>query len=621
MVSKRLCLALCLLFASTAFAPPATAAPWEEAVETARAAQDREIQQAKRNKNLARVVNVAKARLARQRNVLNTYLVGRALYYDAKYDQSLAGQLAREGKKAEAEKLALRARGKAQESIQVMRECVRIEPRFWYAHKSLAQLYLETNQLDPALVHLNNVLGVKASDADVLKLAVAIHGARKEWPQVERYANSFLQRYPQELAMRMALVQCLADQGRLKDAEREMEVVIRQKGDDPQLRMSYVLLLYRIAFQGKAEGGEPDAAPLRKAANQLERIIRTRPNSFELWGTLGEMYFHLKDKKNLERVLVQMVRYAPSADTKQRLEKNLEALRKGGRIGGPPASGGPRPVAKDPVAQLVEAALDETNAKKRQDALQQYLDARIPFLPLVLYARVDPQLEPNPGCRRLILRILGQMEALEAIKHIARGLWDPDPSVRVVASDELGKYTHKGILLYLEPTLFNVRIDPIPNAEKARRALGLEYNSVRDALFNHTKFRDRELMAEGPIPLEKAAANRERWQTFFRSDRGRLAFLDALDKFGELGDPYPERYLLVRAAGEDEHLEVRRRAYAVLRAHAEQVEAGDQDFLKKRWAGFPIFDPQSISKETSAETRRRLLAWYQTTRTGNAAPK
>lgn len=606
-----------LLLPALACATVSAAEPWEVAVDQARATQDREIQQAKRNGTLARVVNLAKSKLSRQRTVLNIYLVGRALYYDAKYDQSRANQLARDKKKAQAEALLRQARAKAEESIQVMRECVRVEPRFWFARKSLAQLYLETNQLEPALEALNAVLAVKPRDGDVLKLAIAIHGARKAWPQVELYARRFLERQPQELAVRMALVQCLADQDKLADAAREMEVVIRERGDDPQLRMSYVLLLYRLAFQGKAEGGQPEAAPLRTAANQLERIVRTRPNSFELWGTLGELYFHLADRKNLERVLTQMVRLAPNAEAKQELEANLARLRQGGRIGAPPQSGGPGvSKAKDPIAQLIEDALDETNPKKRQAALQKYFDARIPYLPLVLYARVDPKLEPHAACRRLLLRILGQMEALEAIKHVARGLWDPDASVRIVAADELGKYTHKGILLYLEPTLFNVRIDPPPSGAEARRRLQLEYNTVRDALFNHTKYRDRELMAEGPIPVDELAANRKRWTSFFRSDRGRLALLEALDAFPELSDPYPERYLLVRAAAEDEHLEVRRRAYGVLRAHAEQMKAGDQAFMQERWADFPMFEPAEITKETSAATRRRLLAWYQTTRDG-----
>lgn len=564
------------------------------------------------------VVARAKARLARQGNVLNLYLLGRATYYSALEDLRKAitvaqGKQPQEAKQREFKALQSQARAKAESAIGLLQQVLQSAPRFWWADRGLARLYLETNRVDLAYTHIRKALAIKPRDPRNLEVALGIAQQQKRWAAAEAHARLLIELEPANSEFRLSLIGIFVQQAKIDAAIKELEPLVRAAPGRADLRYQLAGLIIQHAMRPVPQGGKPIAGEIRKAVNHLWQVLRLRPNAYPIMGLLEEAYVNLillengpKDRQRLEELLNRMTAIAPGPKERARVDNNLKRLRSGEQLGNVPK----REVSpQNEVVRLIEIALDNPDRVKRAEALQQLLDMRLAEIPRALYSRLSASLEPCPICRSLIVRLLGQLEIVPAIRHLARGLQDADMQVRVVAADELARYTHKGVATYIEPLFFNLRLAPLPTERAAQKSLRREYNALRNALHSHTQFRDRELMAEGDIKLEAMAANRKRWQDFFRSERGIQVLLDSLKVFGELNDPYPERYVLLRVIGTNEDLRVRNAALAVLNDWDAQITADAKHIMRERYRSFPRY--AEITDANLVEVRAAMLKWYK----------
>ncbi len=545
---------------------------WEAEVEAARKTQDKELRAAKRQGSIKSVVITYQSRHQRSPTVLNKYLLARVLYYDKR----------------------------ANDAARLLKECLRANADFWFANLNLAILAYEQQKYEYALTYIDRVLRMRPKELPAIELRTQILLSKGDMGPAINALQDLLEIDPGNNSIRVALARAYARTKQLESAERELLAVKKALPGDMEV----------LEFLGMVQ---LELAKYTEAARSLERVVYMNDKAVHVMQALEVVYVQLEDRKRLIRNYERLIPLMRDAEIKERLKQRVAELESGAPIKRPAQPASPK-FPDDPFAQLLERCVSD-DVEVRRKALHEYYEARIPVVHSLLYARIEPRLEPDPECRVLLVRILGSLNALPVVRHIARALADPAAGVRAIAAEELGRLKFDAAVLYLYEHLFAVKLSPPPPEGEAREAVEREFNAVRLALREYAEFQDQPISAPQWVTLDRATEVRERWRAFLDTSAGVELKMRAIDAFLEVDEPQPERTLTLRIF--DKSPKVALAAYATTLRHADRLaatEAEELAFYRERWATFPRVEASLRTPEGLPEIRKQVRGWYEARR-------
>ncbi len=537
--------------------------PWETQARQEIEEETRLLDTARRRGTTRQVVGTYASRLDRQPSALNHFLLGRALYYD----------------------------GDPKEAERHLREALRLEPRFWFARLRLAILENERGQGPAAEEDLAAVLAASPREPEALKLLADVKSKAKDWDGALRALEGLLAANPGDLEIRYHIAVLRMQKQDWTGALSELRLLRGRQPDDPRVRW-----LYACAAQLTGD--------LKEAVHEFESLARLQPKDLGPAEHLVAAYYALHDWKGLQSALDRALPLLPKDDPRRAAwEDFLRRLQAGERPGEPaPATPDDETWQRDPFAELVERCQDASDASRRRAALQEYYDAKIPMVPAALVRRVIPEIEPDPTCRKWLLRIMGRLENPALAQIVARGLLDPDVDVRVLAAETLGEIKTPSGVIYLLGYFLGPKLGDPPDAGQTK-----EMNAARAALIGITGRLDERGGPDVWVAAPDVAAMRAAWQVWLAAPDGIHQRLKGILDLDTQGEEYPEIYLIEDAM--DTSPDIARAAYRVMRHRAERE--GPEAPATSIWAKFPrIADDDLAKDDTLPRMRGAVKTWW-----------
>lgn len=569
---RRLAVLGLALVAFVAMPLASGAEEWERVVDAARAKQDKELAQTRGDAGQLMQIAARYGAAARaQRTAAAFYLHGRALF--------VAKQMP--------------------EAQRALEAALRVDPKFWFADRTLAQVALKLEKLDLAEHHTRRLIARRPNDPEGRRLLALVAIGREQWPQAASLLEALQKQEPHNAELMPMLLMVYMRQKAYPKATKLVADRLKAVPSNVALRDQYARLL---AMDGQ----------FRKAANQFERVLRDVENPGPILAMLEICYARVEDWKKVEQTLVRLRAVTKDPQELKRIDFLIAELKKG-----PPKPGeggeGARPA--DPLVKLHAECLDPDPAVRRA-SLERWLDAKIRLVPSTFLERLhDPSVETDVPCRIRIVRILGSL-AIEDSAHSPMpnlGLvvhQDPDLRVRRVAIDELGRSTTDASLVYLLPAFMDFEVGRVPPGGPALENHVAEYNALRRAVRARASFRDLPPLADDFVKAEDLAANRAKWETYLASGEGQQVMREAIVAFAAVPEPQPENYLRVFLFPEGMDVSVVREALRVLSAHARRAVAEGAPFMQRRYEDFPQIDPDSVTADNVQKMRLSLRDWW-----------
>ncbi|MFM8385580.1 MAG: tetratricopeptide repeat protein [Planctomycetia bacterium] len=551
-------------------APPADAE-----VAEAEDVQNRLLGEARRNSSsLASVVAQAESRHLRSPTPLTLYLLGRAQFH--------GGDVAR--------------------AERTMREVVAQEPAFWQAHARLGLLAAESGDLARARLHHGLAAAQRPEQDIVLRLGVDIAMRAKEPRVALAGLRTLLGRDPDSVPLRMGVAELLAGLGEWTAAYDELRLLRARMPRDVRVRLAYA----RAALATQR---------LDEAIAEGEDLARGDPQGVPYLDLLRQAYAARQDWPRVASTLERLLPFTDAARRPQ-VQAAIEALRRGEV----PGREAPAPEA-DPTLALFERCLSEDLATRRQ-ALQEFHDARLSWVPGAILARYHAQEETDPTCRAWVLRIATNLRHPDVLRILGQSLLDGSALVRRVGAESLGEMASPVGLLYLLG-----RLPDMPLAAGAPDEVVAEFNAGRAALVRITGHDDLPVGAPSWVEAPAMEASWARWESWLASPEGVQAKRRAIDDLVKTGEPHPEWYLILQVWDADPGVALA--AYDALaaagaRATAAAGAGGANDPVAQRmWPSFPQATDAERRPEGLDALRKRLHAWWAqwlAQRRGEAAP-
>ena len=311
------------------------------------------------------------------------------------------------------------------------------------------------------------------------------------------------------------------------------------------------------------------------------------------------------------------------------LEQGRDPRRSMGRQVPTKPMGPQAPVAvpeEGPYVKLLRRCIDP-DVTVRRKALQEYYELDLPVAHPIIPARLQHGQEEDPACRIYIVRILGmfntrETEDVSVPRDIAVVLaWtlenDPEPEVRQVAAEELGKLGPRASLIYLLAHFAGLHF-ALPDDAEMRKKLETEFNAVRTALVALTGRRDVPVTERSWVQVEDAESNRGAWLAWFEKEAGAATLIEAFDELDSL-TPQSTAPLSVPSfllkyvftyCFSGRHRSVQQRAYRLLRNHVPRDKQGRLP-PKGLWKNFPLLDDKVLAETEAKALDAQLLAWWQ----------
>ncbi len=556
--------------------PARADAPWEQAVQRARREQDRLLQGAEREAEQRNLVTLYRNRAMARATALNQYLLGRILYYTGREDEARAP----------------------------MQEALRLDPGFWFAELGLAQLALRTRDLAAARQAINSVRSRRPADLNALKLDAHLCVAERRWPEAQRLLEAVLGQSPErpeQLALRRLLGEVAMELGQWETARTWIEAVRREAGDDPVLAWQHAVVLFEL---GEDEGVLQALARLEARAEKSLPVLNLRQAALLRLQRVPEWIATLREMEPL----------LPEGPERAEVRALLAQYDRGLRPT-PPEPG----FRRDPLAELLQRIQADPDPDRRREALQRYYDADLATLEASVLARYDPTVEPDPGCRMWVMRLLGRFgrdsatarTASQVATYLARALDDPASRVRRIAAEELGANGDPAATLYLLRALLAQPLDPLPADPGMRQALEVEFNAYRIALSRATRRPDLPASAGTWAPLEAAAGIQAGWAEWARAPEAVAPLCEALAALcGAEGrpelwclswastfvvEPYPDPVALA--------------AYRHIRAEVEALDPERRALRLLR--DFPVHSDEDLAQGGAAPLRTAVREWWR----------
>lgn len=570
----RWILALGLALGAWAGHAAAADAPWEQEVERARREQDRLLQRTQDDAERRNLVTLYRNRAMARSSALNQYLLGRVLFYVDREEEAQAP----------------------------MQEALRLDPGFWFAELGLAQMRLRSRDLVGARHALNSVRGRKPDDLNALKMDAQLCVAERAWPRALELLTRVLAATTdrrEQMGVRHLMAECAMELEQWETARGLIESLRRDVGDDPVISWQYAVVLYQL---------EQDEDVLRL----LERLLREAPASVPALNLQQAVLARQERWDEWIEVLRRLEPLLPEGEGRERVRDNLAAHARGQRPGAPVFE-------RDPMAELLQRATHPTDATVRRAALHLFYEADLPYVDAEIFRRYSPDVEPDPRCRMLVMRILGRFrqentspdQASQVLIYLAFGLDDPASLVRKVAAEELGQHGNPSALIYLLSALVRIPLEPLPEDPELRLALEEEFNGLRLALGKVSGRADLGDAAGGWVGLAEALQVQSTWRTWGRGAEARGALLGALSALGALKDP-PGLWMVSWALQfvlEPYGDEIAVAAYRLMRDEHAGLSAEQAQRPISR--DFPRISDEAIVKDGVATVRERVKAWWR----------
>lgn len=530
--------------------------PADEEVEQAEEAQNRLLAEARRSSSsLASVVAQAESRHLRSPGALTLYLLGRAQYH--------AGDVAR--------------------AERTMREVVAQEPGFWQAQVRLGLLAAEAGDLARARLH-HGLAAARRPQADiVLRLGVDIAMRAKEPQAALEGMRQLLARDPESVPLRMGVAELLVATGDWERAYAELRALRARLPRDVRVRLAYA----RAALATRR---------LDEAIAEGEELARGDPQGVPYLDLLRQAYAAREDWPRLAGTLERLLPFTDAARRPQ-VQATIDALRRG-EVPGREAPAVAEPA--DPTLALFERCLSDDLAVRRQ-ALQEFHDARLSWVPGAILARYHAREEPDPTCRAWVLRIATNLRHPDVLRILGQSLLDGSALVRRVGAESLGAMAAPVGLLYLLG-----RMPDLPLRPDAPEEVVAEFNAGRAALVAITRHDDLPVGAPGWVEAPGMEASWKRWEAWLATPEGVEAKLRAIDDLVKTGEPHPEWYLILQVWDEDPRVALA--AYDALAAAGRR--GSDDPVAQRMWPSFPQARAEERSVQGLPGLRARLHAWW-----------
>jgi tetratricopeptide (TPR) repeat protein len=527
--------------------------PWEAEVRAAEEEENRLLEDAKRSGNLAQLEARYASRLGRHPTALNHYLYARVLYHA----------------------------GKAAEADRQLRRVLQLEPRFWFANLRLAMLEIERGNLEEAERHLKAVLSRRPREPDALQLLALLRTEAKDWNRALRVLEDLLSLDPENLQIRMQIALVLMEKKDWGRAVKELRILRGRRPRDPLVRRYYATALFQ-------------AGSLKDAARELEGYLRLQPDDLGALDMLQIIYARLEDRKGFEATLERMLPLAPNDEARDKIQEMLDRLR------APPGPAEAMPQAT--WEDMVERCTDEKDVEKRRAALQAYYASNFPRVPDSIVKRAHYTHEPDPICRRWVLRIIGQMTNPLLAQVAAYALRDPDMQVQAGAAEALGEIGTASGVIYLLPTLLGSKLDAPPTPDQVA-----VLNAARWAMIFLTDRADAFGSKDVAVPAESLKEMRDDWMVWFASEDGVHARLAGIKDLEAQKDLRPELFLLEDVS--DPSLEIAKAAYGVLLRRSKKPS--HDAVAAAMWPLFPKFEESDLTEEGMGKVRGAVVAWWK----------
>lgn len=277
-----------------------------------------------------------------------------------------------------------------------LRQAVQVHPGYVTGYRKLARVLLETDasRVEEALTMLRRVVELEPGDMEA----------------------------------RYFLARVLLGMGKLQEAERELVALLRKEPRNPiyrDLKAAFYLRSGKVdrameTYQALAEELPDVLEPVR---GYLACLVKLKEQ-----GTV--------DPEQWLWALERVYRLTPDPEEKKRVKDAIEEFRRLAAGDVPtPAEEGP------PSDERLAGILAEHKDPAVRAQVLGYVYGRKPAPERVLFdaivARLAPKVEPAPQVRVWVLRVLGRFGGPGMVGLVRHALADPDPAVRVAASDAL----------------------------------------------------------------------------------------------------------------------------------------------------------------------------------------
>lgn len=450
-------------------------------------------------------------------------------------------------------------------------------------------LELQNKRYEEAEQHVRVVLRHNPREPDALKLLAQLLLEGKDWPRAVRVLEDLLAQDPTNLGVRRNLAFVLMEMKDWQRAYKELKVLRGRLPRDPAVRWYHAMALYELGR-------------LPEAAREFEGLVRIEKKDVRSLDMLRMIYAKLEDWKSLQTTLERMLPLIEDPEVVARVKEMIARLAAGEVPGEAPPQDGAEEWPEDTWMKLIERCTDMTSVETRRKALQAYYDANFPRMPHALVSRVHPDYEPDGICRRWLLRIMGQMQNPQLAQVTAFALRDPDADVRAAAAETLGEIGTPSGLIYLMHTLLGTPLDETPTDQQT----GL-LNAARRAVVQITKRADRFGGEDVWVPAEDLGAMRKDWLAWLQSPDGVHARLRAIADLEAQEDLRPHLHLLDDVS--DPNPEIARAAYGVLLRRSKLPS--DDEVAAKMWPLFPVFEGEQLDEANLGRVRGAVQAWWK----------
>lgn len=131
---------------------------------------------------------------------------------------------------------------KYDESLKEYARVLKEKPDLLEAKMEMGQVYFWSGQPDKALEILAPIPPEKMND-QIRGVLADLYGAQKKYDQAQALYRTHLERFPQDLEVRLKLAELLSWSKRYKESLAEYETILKARPDDIQVRRKYALVL------------------------------------------------------------------------------------------------------------------------------------------------------------------------------------------------------------------------------------------------------------------------------------------------------------------------------------------------------------------------------------------
>jgi len=195
--------------------------------------------------------------------------------------------------------LAYLREGRYLESYLLYLQALRLAPDAPSLHLGLAELYLHQGKLNDAERSARRVLELSPGDGKAARILARIAMKRGDYPEAEEYFRIYLAEEPKDWNARLARGMILAVHlGRDREAERELEIVVREKPDQDQAH----------AVRGEIYFRRGELAAADEAAR---RALEINPENYTALTRRGRLRLEAGDPDGAEMFYREALRVKP----------------------------------------------------------------------------------------------------------------------------------------------------------------------------------------------------------------------------------------------------------------------------------------------------------------------